>query len=75
MGLRGLVTPLLASALLWGSGMQGCSRSAVAGVGAEAPSLAGVDWWPAFPLAEMPTTFGEAPLKGRVVVLEFFASW
>ncbi|MCI0339972.1 MAG: hypothetical protein L0216_02275 [Planctomycetales bacterium] len=74
MSFRGLARVLAASTLLAGAGA-GCSRSAAAGVGAEAPSLAGVDWWPGFALDRMPTTFGEAPLQGQVVVLEFFASW
>lgn len=44
-------------------------------IGFAAPSLAGVRWVPAFPLGEEPSVWNESPLLGKVVLLEFYASW
>lgn len=44
-------------------------------IGFQAPPLADVKWVPAFELGTEPSVFNEGALLGKVVVIDFFASW
>ena len=44
-------------------------------LGGVVPPLADVKWVPQYPLGDEPSVFNEPPLRGKVVVFEFYASW
>lgn len=65
------------SALIAALALAACGDTAPgrAVIGFAAPSLAEVRWVPAFPMGEEPSVWNEAPLLGKVVLLDFYASW
>ncbi|MHC5020981.1 MAG: hypothetical protein ACYTGX_12900 [Planctomycetota bacterium] len=44
-------------------------------LGGVVPPLADVKWVPQYPLGDEPSVFNEPPLRGKVVVFDFYASW
>lgn len=70
----GLVSAAAVAALLLPScsGDAGPVRSRIDGA---VPPLVDVKWVPQYPLGQEPAVFNEPPLRGKVVVLDFYASW
>ena len=65
----------LGAAMPLACGGGGSGRLAAA-IGTFAKPLVDVRWGPSYyPIDTAPSVFNEAPLVGRVVLLEFFASW
>jgi hypothetical protein len=73
-GQRCALAAIVAGTLLSGCGGAAPTpyRSVMGGV---VPPLADVKWVPQYPLGDEPSVFNEPPLRGKVVVLDFYASW
>jgi len=73
--LARLVPAAAALALLAACGDDPPAMPLYASIGGVVPPLTDVKWVPQYPLGSEPSVFNEPPLRGNVVVLDFYASW
>ena len=68
----GAASAVVLSLASCGGSATGPFRARIGGV---VPPLTDVKWVPQYPLGSEPSVFNEPPLRGNVVVLDFYASW
>lgn len=71
----GLCSAAAVAALLVTSCSGGGGGTLRAYIDGAVPPLADVKWVPQYPLGQEPSVFNEPPLRGKVLVLDFYASW